>query len=496
MKNSHFSGHQILVISISISLTFGSFNQILADSLKSPDFRDTPIIDIGSHLELFVDHYLIGRFEGGAGLKLHQPKSQNVAIIHDAPWEGNTSGYHTIFRDGDIYRMYYRGSRGGSLEDSFICYAESTDGINFFKPELGIVEFDGSTANNIIIKSDSWDIDFTHVFVPFKDSNPNCPPEEQYKAIARKGQRGNALSAFVSEDGIHWTRVQDSLALGDGKFDSQNLAFWDNHHNQYRIYYRDWIGGWDGIRAIKTASSKDFFNWTGSYWLEYPGAPTEHLYTNQIMPYYRAPHIYVGFPTRFFDPRRGFPNRASITDGLFMSSRDGIIFNKWAEAFIRPGLNREKWGNRGNYVWWGLVETSSDLPGAPDDLSLYTIEGYYQGNSNSVRRYTIRIDGFVSVNAPFSGGEVITKPLLFSGDSLVINYSTSAGGSVRVELQEADGTPIQGYTLEDCPEIFGDEIEGTVKWEKGSSVAKLNDKPVRIRFVMKDADLFSFCFIK
>ena len=109
-----------------------------------------------------------------------------------------------------------------------------------------------------------------------------------------------------------------------------------------------------------------------------------------------------------------------------------------------------------------------------------------------MRRYTIRIDGFVSLQAPLSGGECVTKPLTFSGSKLVINYSTSAAGSIRVEIQDADGKPLEGFGLKDCPEVFGDAIERTVAWKTGSDLSKLAGQPVRLRMMLKDADLYSF----
>jgi len=104
------------------------------------------------------------------------------------------------------------------------------------------------------------------------------------------------------------------------------------------------------------------------------------------------------------------------------------------------------------------------------------------------------MDGFVSVHADYSGGEFTTKPLIFEGKELVMNYSTSAVGSVRVEIQDQEGTLIPGFTLADCPEIYGDAIEEVVQWKGGSDVSALAGQVVRLRFVMKDADLYALRF--
>ncbi len=110
-------------------------------------------------------------------------------------------------------------------------------------------------------------------------------------------------------------------------------------------------------------------------------------------------------------------------------------------------------------ISWGILPTKSDLADSPDELSIYAIEGYWTGKSQNFRRYSYRVDGFVSVRAPLSGGEFVTKPIVFQGSQLEINFSTSAAGGIHVEIQRADGKPVPGRTLDDCHEIFGDDIE-------------------------------------
>jgi hypothetical protein len=452
-------------------------------------------IEVGTRLELFTDDLLVDRMEGGAARRLHHPVACEIVIVHDAPWEGNTSAYHTTFRDGDVYRMYYRGSQGNrstgkTASPQVACYAESPDGVRWTKPELGLVEFEGSKANNII-----WDGAGSHNFAPFKDANPDCAPDAAYKAF---GSGKGGLHAFKSADGIHWSMLTDDLVITDGRFDSQNVGFWDPVHETYRAYWRDLRPGssvlydperTNGARDIKTATSPDFVTWTEGRFLDYgDGAPFEHLYTNQVLPYYRAPHVLLGFPTRFVQAR------GSLTEGLLMSSRDGVSFERWEEALIRPGLNPARWGNRCNYIWRGIVETASDVRGAPAEISIYSTEGYYEGESNCVRRFASRVDGFASVNAPFAGGSLVTRPIVFEGKTLVINFSTAAQGLVRVEIADEKGKPLEGFSLDDCDEIYGDDLARAVKWGGGGDVSRLAGRPVRLRFEMKDADLYSLRF--
>jgi hypothetical protein len=220
------------------------------------------------------------------------------------------------------------------------------------------------------------------------------------------------------------------------------------------------------------------------------------------MPYDRAPHIFLGFPVRYMASRPASvtPNSEKgmngITDALFMTSRDGLHFHRWGEALIRPGLQTDCWATRNNYPAWGVLHTKSDSSGGQPDLSIYATEGYYQsqGNPCRLRRFTLRMDGLASVRANSRGGEMATKPLTFAGKTLQINFSTSAAGSVRVEIQDAAGKPIPGFALDDCPDIYGDRIEHAVTWKQGNDVSKLAGQPVRLRFVMKDGDLYAIRF--
>jgi hypothetical protein len=282
-------------------------------------------IDIGSRRELLIDDFLIESMDGGAALKLHHPTAKEIVFTHDAPWEGSGCGYHSIFKDGEIYRMYYKAwqltVQEGELAPSdsqFTCYAESDDGIHWTRPKLGLVEYpegSGNKDNNIIIGQveEAWmgeaEPDAVHPAV-FKDANPDCPPDARYKAVLRsRGEKG--LLILKSPDGIHWSMLSEQLVITDGKFDSQNLAFWDPVRSEYRAYWRIYP---NEIRSIRTAVSKDMITWTNQADLTFPGASPEQLYTNQIQPYYRAPHLFIGFPSRYID--RGWSQSMESLPGL------------------------------------------------------------------------------------------------------------------------------------------------------------------------------------
>lgn len=488
--------------------------------------------DIGDRLELFVDDELIDRTKNVA-LKLHQPVRQEAALVTDQPWEGNAVGYVSVMQDGDILRMYYKmaDTREGiaTKEERYthpmwVCYAESRDGLKWDRPELGLHEFEGSTANNIVFKGIGELLKGVHGFTPFRDTNPDCLPEERYKVLAGAGESGlrEGSYALCSPDGLHWSLMQEEPVLRqiiDGAFDSQTLAFWDKERAEYRIYFRDYFNREDKInkvRVIKTARSSDFIHWDEMQLLDYNSeALPVQLYTNQIQPYFRAPHILLGFPTRYIQrswspaiealpelPHRQWRTEvfferygAALTDGLFMSSRDRTKFYRWDEAFVRPGPQIQgNWMYGDNYQGAGLFLTDSALEGAPQEISFLVTEHTARSTFSVVRRMSIRVDGFVSVQAPMAGGELTLVPLWFNGNRLRLNFSTSAAGSIRVEIQDFSGKALPGFALDDCHEIIGDEIDRTVAWKGGSDLGAIPRQLVRLRFVMADADLFSFQF--
>lgn len=408
------------VVTALISATSACLGQFAAVHAENP-------IAIGSRREPFVDEYLIAELNE-AELRLNTPVAREVAIVHDEPWEGNICCYHTVFQDGDLFRMYYRGAHYDEksrkvTHPELYCYAESRDGIRWTKPELGIYEFDGSKQNNIVLMGAGC-----HNFAPFKDANPDCAPEAKYKALA-SGNGG--LIAFQSSDAIHWKLIRMEPVIVEGAFDSQNLAFWDGIRGRYVDFHRDFR---HGIRDIKTCFSQNFIDWTDPDWIEYPDVPAEHLYTNAITPYPGAPHIFVGFPKRLVLERNPAGHRyGGCSDGVFMSSRDGHTFKRWREAFVRPGQQLERWVNRNNMTAWGILVTDSGPQGTPKELSIYSTENYYRGAAVRLRRYASRLDGFVSVNAKATGGEIVTKPITFEAVPQRIGRQEIVDGPVIVD---------------------------------------------------------------
>jgi len=468
----------------------------MADKVSAADPK-TAAIDLGSKLELFVDYYLIDRLEG-AYLKLHSPKPTEVVLQFNRSWEGGNSAYFTVIKDDATYRMYYRGSPIGPGKVQVTCYAESPDGVRWTRPNLGLFEVEGTRRNNVILTPEVAGT-ATHNFCPFIDKRPGAPLSERFKAV---GGGSSGLVPFVSADGKKWQKLRDEPVITKGAFDSQNVAFWSESEECYVCYFRIFV---KGVRSIARTTSSDFLNWSEPVPMDFGNTPLEHLYTNATHPYFRAPHIYIALPRRFMPGRRVLTDaqvqeidlenpvnygglKDDCSEGVFMTSRGGTQYERtFLEGFIRPGLDLRNWTSRSNNPALGVVPTG------PNEMSLYVKRHKGQLTAH-LQRLTLRTDGFVSVNAPYSGGEMVTRPLTFTGGELIINVATSAAGSVRVEIENEAGQPIEGYSIGDCPEIIGDQIDRVVVWKRGSDVSQLAGRMVRLRFVMKDADLYSLRF--
>ena len=480
--------------------------------------------EIGSHRELMLDDFLFDALEGQLSFRMHRPRLAEKVFEFDAPWEGNEklgirlSGYAAMIRDGDLFRMYYASYYGLRLEPAddgqqFTGYSESRDGIQWNRPLLDRIEFAGSRQNNILlnIKQKMG----SHNFAPFIDRRPGVPAGQRYKAVAGNG----AAYVYASPDGLDWKKLSEEPILSGeeeafdhygairwgnnpGKeraiLDSFNIAFWDPAQQHYAFYFRAYLPCLDrdgkkvtGIqRSVMRATSKDFIHWGNIEPIQFgePRRRWKHeLYTSMIRPYPRAPQLLIGTPLRTV-PRRPFHGMSfGISESALMYSRDGIHFSLLEEPFVPPGRDVRNWAKHGQMTAWGMLQT------AEDELSIYIQQHDHQPPTH-LRRATLRTDGFVSLHAgAYPGGEALTRPLVFKGNRLQINAATSAAGSIRVTILDArTSQPIEGY--EESMEFYGDQISHLVHWNKRNDIAALAGRPVRLKFTLHAADLYSLRF--
>lgn len=455
-------------------------------------------IQVGRRRQLFLDDFWFDR-QQGIELVPHRPVPREVALASDRPWETG-SGVHqsSVLQDGSLFRMWYRSDEGppdARSNRARVCYAESPDGIHWEKPSLGLVEREGSRRNNLLFpeENDPFDVDVIR--------DPNASPGEAYKMIARsRGGGSDQIVGFVSEDGLRWRKLPRPLIV-DPPHDTHNILVWDDERLKYVIY----LSGKDTSmqprsyamwrRCIRRSESQDFRDWSKPELVltaDDQDPDGIHFYNIAAEKYQRAARAYLMFPMVYY-PGRIYPGAPhnGVSDIQFASSRDGI---RWDRRFRRPlisqGLDERNWVDRNLIMGRGILETGST------ELSTYYSERYRAGRGLSrLRRCTFRKDGFVSVRGPYAGwGEFTTKPIRFRGNRLELNYTTSGGGTVQVELQDSSGKPIPGFNLNECPPIFGDRVAATVPWRPGANTGSLSGKPIRMRLRLRDADVFAFRF--
>ncbi len=442
------------------------------------------MIDASSDKQLFIDDQIIAKSEN-VTLRVNPPrKTGEVLVRSDRLWESFlTCNYPTVIAENGQFRMWYEAYQADYAAGDFgarLCYAESKDGREWTKPELGLVEFMGSKANNIVYPNEPIPYHGGSVFY-----DPAAALTERYKLVSM-GPGG--INGAVSADGIHWLHI--GTILRGMESDTQNVCFLDSDLRRYVLYCRMWTGGQPGkgFRAIGRRESLEFRSFPPARIVLEPQAPDppEHdLYTNAAVKYPYAASAYFLFPSVFDHP-------ADALDIQPATSRDGIQWTRHRQP---------AWIARGG-------------PGSFDSMCLYQAPGcirhgdklffYYSAYSvghdkthpknvqkaGTLSRAVLRLDGFVSADAPDSGGTLTTIPLTFVGNQLQVN----ATGRFRVALLDRPGKPIPGFNLDDCDPFDGDSVRHTVTWKGKSAGSSLAGQLVQLQFELKAAKLYAFQF--
>jgi hypothetical protein len=482
-------------------------SELRMSGLGRPTPRMTEPLDVKSERQLFIDDSLIARGRG-VRLVVNRPAPTGErCLVADKPWEGfGVLAYNSILEDSGILKLWYDAiANDGSR---WCCYATSKDGVHWEKPNLGIVPFNGSRDTNIVFPPERMDHEPNCVF---KDTNPACPDSERYKMVANLhppgGKRGTYVAA--SPDGLHWKLMKDSPAFRPS--DTNNICFYDHRIAKYVGYVRVW----DPKRKVGRCFFDDITNWgkeevVFSYDQEDERGLDSQIfsgmdfYTSAAVKYPHAENVYLLFPSAYYHYQEAAARRmGSVSprndgplDIQFAASRDGIAWKRLdRKPFIGRGLAG---GFASNYAYM-----ASGIISRPEEIWLYyAVADHTHGNYDVARdrfvgtitRARLRMDGFVSMDADYSGGELTTPPLRFSGRQLILNVDTGAGGCARVEIQPESGLSIKGFSAGDCDQINGNFIRQIVSWRGKSDVSYLAGKPVRLHFVMNDTKLYSFKF--
>ncbi len=481
----------------------------------------TNAINIGDRREVFWDDYLVDAEKTTA--KAHVCPVNNTTVV--AEIDENVISYPSICKAGDEYRMYYV---AGWIEpnknpDDFDIWhlgakvMTSRDGMTWTLPKVN-----GREDNVVIEKL------LDNIFV-YRDNNENCPQDERYKAVVSgryfEGKYG--LYLLTSADGYDFKVAR--FITNKGAFDTCNtLHYIDGKYVCYvRSYHPYKAPATENecmmtdffripspkkdscmLRSICVLYSDDCINWTDPQELVYTDDLDHQLYTNNAMAYPRAPHIMVGFPTRYCERMQWTENYEQLggrarrweeyngaspreglvtTDCLFMTSRDTKTWTRFNEAFMTPGYETEhNWVYGDCYPAFGFIDSGKEY---------YMM--YSQGNHHdrdlkkTLLMHKVRKDGFACREAGAQECTLVTKPIVFRGNTLHLNFETSAYGYIIVDVLDAEGNKLSsGQSFE----VFGNNVDRRVVFEDGSGFGPFAGKPVRLRFRMRDAKLYSMKF--
>ena len=471
----------------------------LATATLLQSARPEPV-DLGDRRQLLLDATLFERTDQ-VSFQVHTPEPREVAVRCDRPWERKVLHYSSIVYDQGRYRMWYRVDEGDPRIDrptdrTWTCYAESRDGIHWEKPELGLISHGGSTRNNIVLEhKEYWN---ASILLDPKQPHGAAGRYKMIQLYYNDQDKREQIHGFISSDGFRWRPVETNPFLSDGPFDSHNILLFDGARDRYVIFMRGVDRSkpgpfFGGRRAVRRSESADFLHWSPTELVltsDGDDPPDLHIYTNAAVKYARADNAWFMFPM-VLHPARAYAGAPypELSDVQFAWSRDGVSWKRPdRRPYLRAGPDERNWVDRNPIVGQGLVQTGSN------ELSLYYSE-LFRSPESCIRRAALRTDGFVSLDGPYGGwGEVTSRPVRFSGRRLELNYRTTGGGSIRVEIQDESGTPLPGFALSDCPDIFGDRVEEIVRWKTGEDLSAFSEKPVRLRVRLRDASLFAFRF--
>ncbi len=461
-------------------------------------------LEVGRERQLFIDRRFIER-SSGIRIAMNPPVKAGAVMECDRPWEDfRLTSYFTVVQDGGLCRMYYSSfSRDQwhtprAWEDhAFLCYAESVDGIHWTKPSLGIVEFEGSRDNNILLRGV---VDGT-VFI-----DPAAPPERRYKLLSTVGPHRGGLRVWCSADGIRFAGPAEPVSPWTP--DSQQNAFRDDRIGAYVAYLRGRpeMGLEVPSRLVVRVQVEDIEKpWDARPQVvlrtDAGDPPDVDFYTNACVRYRWAGDAYFMFPALY----RHFP-REKGNDGLLdismAVSRDGIEWERPdRRPYMRLGL-RDEWDAFFEMMGVGMVRVGDRLFQYYNGVDL--THGGTRGMSEEERgkrrrwgkigRVVQRLDGFLSADADPDGGWFETPPMVHDGDRLVLNIDTSAAGTARVGIAGAAGEAIPGRSIGDCDEILANSCEHTVTWRGKAALGDLAGRPIRLRFEMRSAKLHAFQF--
>jgi hypothetical protein len=490
---------------------------------RTVDVASTGPVSIGTKKQLFLDELLV-ESKKGVTLTFNPPFVPNENVVpQDKPWEEcRVGGFSSVLEYKGAYHLWYTsyGGTGDEREEDMSprldCYAVSTDGIHWEKPNLGLIPFRGSKDTNIVRA-----YTFGQTFIdPFDDASRRfkvitfLPPKKYGWPALEKVKGGNIYLAY-SPDAIHWDlEPEPVLPFSPG---APSSTVWDESLQKWVVYLRVYPHGhktdpWGSHMAFgrievdkhKLAEPYPFtpdpskkrneYGCYGAANYEFPIAfqtddrDPDHMVYKMNAVKYLDTDFYVSFPGFWY------PNVADNDDVQFAFSRDGI---KWQRPFRQPIIRLGMPGSGCE----GYIDLAEGMIRHGNELWLYYMGLPEHHLAMEVKwdsvfaRAIYRLDGFISEDGEYDGGELVTRPMIFAGSTLELNLDTSAGGWAYVELQDETGGPIRGYSLKEADRLNGNTVNMKASWGDKVDVGALAGKAVKIRFVLRNCKLYAFQFI-
>lgn len=481
------------------------------------------------HKELFLDNRFIDEMSGlvrNFGEPVKCP--ENPVIRADCRWERDAAFVDTglvIYDKGQaLFKAWYQGGACYGPDDgSNMCYATSTDGINWDKPCLGLVEFEGSKDNNIVLMAECMMHD-PAVIIDRKDPDP----ERRFKAIWWGGRKDHSRKdgwllghcVGFSPDGIHWTEHPDNPVWpGDAEV---AIPFGLERQEGKLVMYSSADGY--GMRVVARTESDDFVNWhlpptlilqsddqdppgtelAGLSAINYEGTYIGMLYVIRNLPEFKpeewrqvvARNIRQGF---LGPPIQMNAARCRVMYTELITSLDGIRWQRihrhpyiplgpeasWDECISLAG--RPVIANDYIFIYYTGQGRTRQTPGykKPQPIANWNVE-------TGLAR--LRLDGFVSLEAGTTEGILVTKEFLLKGTNLCINANASRG-FIKVEVLNDSGQPIKGFTKDEARPITKDELRAKVLWAEKSDVGDLCGRQIKLRLFLRNAHLYSISIL-
>jgi len=464
-----------------------------------------PPLAIGQRKQLFVDDYLVAA-RTNVTRELGQVTKANGGkplIVADQPWENaDLLRLGTVLHDGRRFRMWYL------MNEDLFGYAESADGTNWTKPHLGFHEWQGSRANNIVDGRGA---------ACFLDPH-ETDPQHKFKSAYGHPKKIRACLAH-SPDGFHWTDYNDGEPVTGRAADTMNQLLWDEEAQVYRLYtrtdfgqgryagtldedrgtrdmvnpdvkarptawrtVREWKFDREGRWEFKRRQVYSLVGWMyegvhfGLLWCyEWPGQLGEGGYDlhkrheRDVMNFYLV-HTRGDAP---WDLHWVYAEKPLVPRGP-----DGSFDKDW----VQPAGNIVTWQDQ-HWIYYG---------GSRERHDIYRIREGQTRWQCALGLATLRLDGFVCLEARATPGTVVTKPLVLDGTRLEVNLDAK-DGEATVEVLDEVARPIPGFTRREAQPLRAtDGLRLQPRWEARADLGELKGRVVRLKFYLQNARLYAF----